>query len=495
MLWLSKVQKRLLHHSQRLGKALMLPVSVLPAAAILMGIGYWMDPQGFGENRALAMYLIQVGLVILENIPLLFAVGVALGLSRNQDGAAALSGLVGYLVVVRILAPETVAHLLEMEMDGVHPAFHRIGNQFIGILSGVVAATLYNRYHRIRLPAGFGFFGGRRFIPIITAAVMSFISLLLLYLWPVTYEALVVLGVHISRLGAFGAGLYGFLNRMLLPLSLHHPLNSVFWFDVIGINDIGKFWSSTGVLGETGRYMAGFFPVMMFGLPAAALAMAVSARPGRKKTTRSLMAAAALASFLTGITEPLEFAFLFAAPQLYVIHALLTGLSLYLAAQFGWMAGFGFSAGLTDFLLSLRMPLSQNMHMLLLLGVLFGALYYFTFRHAILRWDLSTPGREQETDREDSMGQSLYSRNYRRVARTVVRGVGGVSNIMSSDACITRLRLTVKDAGRINERTLRSIGAVALRKNGLDLEIIIGPQVGFLLEEVRGIQNAGEADA
>ncbi|MBR2681097.1 MAG: PTS transporter subunit EIIC, partial [Exiguobacterium sp.] len=304
---------------QRLGRSLMLPVAVLPAAAILMGIGYWIDPVGWGSENIAAAFLIKAGAAIIDNIPILFAVGVALGMAKNRDGSAALSGLVAFLTVTTLLSAGTVALFQGIDVEAVNPAFGKIGNAFVGILSGLVAASMYNRFSQVKLPDALAFFSGKRLVPIMTAFSMILVSVALYFIWPVVYTGLVGFGESISKLGAFGAGLYGFFNRLLIPTGLHHALNSVFWFDVAGINDIGNFWSGEGEKGVTGMYQAGYFPIMMFGLPAAALAMYHTAKTKRKKQAASLLLAAAFASFFTGVTEPLEFSFMFLAPVLYLV--------------------------------------------------------------------------------------------------------------------------------------------------------------------------------
>ncbi|MEI2400914.1 N-acetylglucosamine-specific PTS transporter subunit IIBC, partial [Paenibacillus phytohabitans] len=386
----------MMKYLQKIGRSLMLPVAVLPAAAILMGIGYWIDPTGWGADNAVAAFLIKAGSSIIDNMSILFAVGVALGMSKDKDGSAALSGLVAYLVITTLLGTNTVAMLQGVDPGEVNAAFGKIGNQFIGILSGLVAAAMYNRFSEVQLPDALAFFSGKRLVPIMTSVAMIVASAILFFVWPVVYTGLVSFGKGISELGSIGAGLYGFFNRLLIPTGLHHALNSVFWFDVAGINDIGNFWSGNGEKGITGMYQAGYFPVMMFGLPAAALAMYHTAKTARKKQVASLMLAAGFASFFTGVTEPLEFAFMFVAPALYVVHAALTGISLFIASTFHWTAGFGFSAGLVDFVLSSRLPLANMPYMLLLQGLVFFVLYYLIFRFLITKFNIKTPGREDD---------------------------------------------------------------------------------------------------
>lgn len=245
---------------QRLGSSLMLPVAVLPAAAILLGIGYAIDPSGWGGDSVIAAFLIKSGSALIDHMGILFAVGVALGMSKDKDGAAALSGLVAWQIVTVLLAPNSVAMLQSIPLGEVNVAFEKIETQFIGILSGLIAGALYNRFHNVKLPQALAFFSGKRLVPIVTSFVMMVVAMVLLFVWPPVYNALVSFGTAISDLGAIGAGLYGFFNRLLIPTGLHHALNSVFWFDVAGIADINNFWAGTGVKGVTGMYQAGFFP-------------------------------------------------------------------------------------------------------------------------------------------------------------------------------------------------------------------------------------------
>ncbi len=478
------MKKKLLPLSQKLGRSLMLPVSVLPAAAIMVGIGYWMETIGIGQSTFFSRVLVAVGMIILENIPILFAAGVSLGMSKDRDGTTVISGVLCYLVIIRILSPQSIGFYKEIPMGEVSLAFYNISNQFTGIVSGLVAALMYNRFNETKLPVGLSFFSGKRLVPILSVFAMIPVSFLLYYIWPLVYEGLIIFGSNISSLGPLGAGIYGFFNRLLIPLGLHHPLNSVFWFDVIGINDIGSFWSSTGVRGETGMYLAGFFPIMMFGLPGAALAMARTARKGQRAKTKSFMFTSSIASFLTGITEPLEFSFMYQAPRLYLLHSFYTGLSLFIAAEFKWIAGFSFSAGLTDFLLSINMPFAKDMDKLILLGIFFFFLYYFSFTFIIKRYNVMTPGREvQRKQRREDV--QVYDTNYRRIAKQILRSCGGKGNILSVDACITRLRLEVKKPSIIKEDNLKRLGALGVFILDNNVQIIIGPQVNYIMEEMK----------
>lgn len=482
---------KILNYLQRIGQALMVPVAALPAAALLMGIGYWIDPNGWGGDSQLAALLIKSGAAIIDNMPLLFAIGVAFGLSKDKHGSAALSGLVGYLVVTTLLSPGAVAQLLSIEVNQVAAGFNKINNQFVGILVGVISGELYNRFYQTELPKALSFFSGKRLVPIMVSFVMIVVSFILLYIWPVIYGGLVSFGESITDLGATGAGIYAFFNRLLIPVGLHHALNSVFWFDVAGINDIPNFLGGAtslaegkAIVGVTGMYQAGFFPVMMFGLPAAALAIYHSANPAKKAQVASIMFAAAIASFFTGVTEPLEFAFMFVAPLLYVIHAVLTAISVYIAASMQWIAGFGFSAGLVDLVLSSRNPLAINWYMLIVQGLVFAVIYYIIFRTMIKAFNLKTPGRED--DNEETILQTKGTANRKEQALEFIAALGGKENLVSVDACITRLRLTLKDVKVIDEDYLKALGSkgnVKIGDNGL--QVILGPEAELIADAIK----------
>ena len=483
-----------LGYAQKIGQALMVPVAVLPAAAVLMGIGYWLDPDGWGANSQLAAFLIKSGGAIIDNMNmgLLFAVGVAFGLSKDKHGSAALSGLVGYYVVTTLLSPGSVAQLQHIDVSEVPAAFGKINNQFIGILIGVISAELYNRFYQVELPKALSFFSGKRLVPIVVSFVMMFISFVLLYIWPYIFGGLVSFGESIKDLGAVGAGLYGFFNRLLIPVGLHHALNSVFWFDVAGINDIPNFLGGakslaegTATVGVTGMYQAGFFPVMMFGLPGAALAIYLSAKPSQRTKVASIMLAGAFASFFTGITEPLEFSFMFVAPVLYFIHAVLTGISVFIAATMHWIAGFGFSAGLVDMVLSSRNPLAVEWYMLIVQGLVFFVIYYAVFRFAIKAFNLKTLGRTEETE-ETTAAQPAASQSREERAVKFIDALGGVDNFKNIDACITRLRLSLVDQHKINEEQLKSLGAKGIVKIGNDgLQVVLGPEAELVAEAMK----------
>jgi len=502
----------ILGYLQRVGRALMVPVATLPAAAILMGVGYWIDPVAWGGNNALAALLIKSGAAIIDNMSVLFAIGVAYGMSKDKDGAAALTGFVGFLVLTTLCSPAAVAMIQKIPMDQVPAAFGKIENQFVGILVGIISAELYNRFSGVELPKAFSFFSGRRLVPILTSFVMILVAFIMMYIWPVIFDGLVNFGEHIQKLGSAGAGIYAFFNRLLIPVGLHHALNSVFWFDVAGINDIPNFLGGAqsieegkAIAGITGRYQAGFFPIMMFGLPGAALAIYHCARPENKAKVAGIMMAAAFAAFFTGITEPLEFSFMFVAPVLYVIHAFLTGVSVFIAASMHWIAGFGFSAGLVDMALSTRNPLATQWWMLIPQGLVFFAIYYVVFRFMIKKFNLLTPGRELAVAGNEADGRDvnvshaeLNKDNASGLAREYIVAVGGSDNLTNIDACITRLRLAVKDSSKVNEALAKRLGATGvIRLNKTSVQIIVGFAAEKIADamKVAGHVAASEAPA
>ncbi|GAB4073864.1 hypothetical protein GCM10028778_13670 [Barrientosiimonas marina] len=492
----------MMKYLQKLGTSLMLPVAVLPAAALLMGIGNWIASAD--ENNVIANFLTNGGDAILGHLGILFAVGVAIGMSKDQHGSAALSGLVAYLVTTTVLGVSGVAGLQGIEESAVDPAFENTKNVFIGILSGLGASIMYNRFSHVKLPDALAFFSGKRLVPILSAALMMVVSAILFFVWPVVYNALVSFGQSIVDLDAVGAGLYGFFNRLLIPTGLHHALNNVFWFDVAGIDDIASFWASEGTKGITGRYLAGFFPVMMFGLPAAALAMYHTAKTKRKKQAASLLMAAAFASFFTGVTEPLEFSFMFLAPALYVVHAALTGLSLFVAALFQWTAGFSFSAGLVDYVLSLGVPIANKPLMLILQGLVFAVLYYFIFRFLISKFNMKTPGREDDehVEEEESEATETEAAGTKEdasaskkdkttvMAETIYEGLGGDDNVRSVDNCVSRLRLEVDDMNNVNQAKIKEAGVPGINVVGEhSIQVVVGTQVQFVADEILRIRQ------
>lgn len=379
-------------YAYRLGKAVMLPVACLPVAGLLMGVGFWLDPVGQGENLLLAHVMILAGSVLIDNMSLLFTLGVAVGLADEQDGTAALAGVISWLMIQKILSPDNVVILTGSRVDA--SSFSYINNQFVGILSGWIGAYCCNKYRFKVFHGPLQIYGGRVYALMMATIYAALASIMLLFAWPYLHSACLYVGESLIGTGALGAGVYGFLNRLLIPTGFHHVLNSVFWFDLAGIADLNSFWNGTGVYGQTGMYMTGYFPVMIFGLPGAALAMYHTAYPAQKKMAAGLLLTASLCSVLTGVTEPLEFAFMFLAPGLFLLHTILMGISMYICAALPFRIGFNFSAGLMDYFMCLNAPMTQNPGLLLPVGLLFGLLYYIVFRFCILHFHLKTPGRE-----------------------------------------------------------------------------------------------------
>ena len=379
-------------YAYRLGKAVMLPVACLPVSGLLMGVGFWLDPVGQGENLLLAHVMILAGSVLIDNMSLLFTLGVAVGLADEQDGTAALAGVISWLMIQKILSPDNVVILTGNRVDA--SSFSYINNQFVGILSGWIGAYCCNKYRFKVFHGPLQIYGGRVYALMMATIYAALASIMLLFAWPYLHSACLYVGESLIGTGALGAGVYGFLNRLLIPTGFHHVLNSVFWFDLAGIADLNSFWNGTGVYGQTGMYMTGYFPVMIFGLPGAALAMYHTAYPAQKKMAAGLLLTASLCSVLTGVTEPLEFAFMFLAPGLFLLHAILMGISMYICAALPFRIGFNFSAGLMDYFMCLNAPMTQNPGLLLPVGLLFGLLYYIVFRFCILHFHLKTPGRE-----------------------------------------------------------------------------------------------------
>jgi PTS system N-acetylglucosamine-specific IIC component len=464
----------------------MLPVACLPVAAILMGIGYWIDPTGWGANSVVAAFLIKAGGAIIDNMAILFAIGVGVGMSKDGEGTAALSALISWLMIQTLLSPAAYAMFTGIAVADVPAAFGKLNNQFIGIVSGIIGASCYNKFSKTKLPDAFAFFSGRRCVAIITAGMTLVVVLALAFVWPVVYNGLVSFGILVVGLGPLGSGIFGFLNRILIPVGLHHALNSVFYFDVAGINDLAKFWSATlgGVKGQTGMYMTGYFPVMMFGLPAACLAMVHTAKSTKKKVAASLLFSGAIASFFVGITEPIEFAFMFLAPPLYAVHAVLTGISLAICAALPVRSGYNFSAGFVDWILSFKAPMAVNPLLILPIGAVYAGVYYSVFRFLITKFNFKTPGREDddEADEKDVVADGDFT----RIAEICIAGLGGKANIISSEYCSTRLRTEIRDPALVDDKKIKSAGAAGVVRPGKNaVQIIIGTKVQFVADEVK----------
>ena len=486
----------MMKYFQKLGKSLMLPVACLPICGILMGIGYALCPatmQGgeiTGFLNLLGFFLVKAGGALINNMALLFAIGVGVGMADDNDGTAGLAAFASWLMITTLLSVGCVTTMMPSIADDPNKslAFSKIANPFIGILAGIIGATCYNRFRATKLPDWLSFFSGKRCVAIISGVVSIVVAAILLFVWPVVFGALIAAGNWIAGMGAFGAGVYAFLNRLLIPTGLHHALNNVFWFDTIGLGDLTHFWAgetSEDVSWSLGMYMSGFFPSMMFGIPGAALAMIQTAKKRKKKVAIGLVASAAVCAFVCGVTEPFEFAFMFLAPGLYVIYALLYGIFAFITTLVGFRAGFSFSAGATDLLFSASLPAAQNTWMIIPLGIAAFVVFYLVFRFAITKWDLKTPGREDD-DVEAEKKAVLSGSNYSEVAAVILEGLGGKENISSLDNCITRLRLEIKDYTQVDEKKIKSAGvAGVMRPSKTSVQVVVGTKVQFIADEMK----------
>ena len=479
---------------QKLGKALMLPVAVLPICGILMGIGYYLCPatmQGGeveGIKNLIGFFLVKAGSALIENMAILFAIGVGVGMSEKNDGTGGIAALASWLMITTLLSTGVVTTLIPSIADNATKtlAFNKIENPFIGILSGVIGSSCYNKFKNTKLPNWLAFFSGKRCVAIIAGLVSIIVSAVLLFVWPLLFGALVALGDAVEGMGVVGAGIYAFLNRLLIPTGLHHALNNVFWFDTIGLGDLQHFWAgetSADVTWSLGMYMSGFFPCMMFGIPGAALAMIQCAKPAKKKIAIGLVASAAVCSFVCGVTEPFEFGFMFLAPGLYVIYALLYGIFTIITVALGFRAGFSFSAGATDLLFSSTLPAAQKTLLIIPLGIAAFVVFYFVFLFAIKKFDLKTPGREDDDDLEEEKKVQLASDDYTEIAKKILAGCGGKGNIVSIDNCVTRLRLEVRDMTAVNDKAIKAAGVAGVIKPGkTSVQIIVGTKVQFVAD-------------
>ena len=391
-------------------------------------------------------------------------------------------------MITTLLSTDVVTTLIPSIADNATKtlAFNKIENPFIGILSGVIGSSCYNKFKNTKLPNWLAFFSGKRCVAIIAGLVSIVVSAVLLFVWPLLFGALVALGDAVAGMGVVGAGIYAFLNRLLIPVGLHHALNNVFWFDTIGLGDLQHFWAgetSADVTWSLGMYMSGFFPCMMFGIPGAALAMIQCAKPAKKKIAIGLVASAAVCSFVCGVTEPFEFGFMFLAPGLYVIYALLYGIFTIITVALGFRAGFSFSAGATDLLFSSTLPAAQKTVLIIPLGIAAFVVFYFVFLFAIKKFDLKTPGREDDDDLEEEKKVQLASDDYTEMAKKILAGCGGKGNIVSIDNCVTRLRLEVRDMTAVNDKAIKAAGVAGVIKPGkTSVQIIVGTKVQFVAD-------------
>ncbi|MCB4752615.1 MAG: PTS transporter subunit EIIC [Sulfurovum sp.] len=450
--------------SQHIGKALMTPIAILPVAALLLRLG-------FGDifEGQVALIMKSAGEAIFSNLDLLFGIGIAYGLAKNNDGAAALSGAIGVFI----------AKAVYMNIDNTVNM-----GVFVGIIIGVVTGILYNRYHTIKLPEFLGFFGGKRFIPIITALVAIIVGVLSGYFWHYAQNGIDAFSNTIIGLGEIGTFIYGVLNRLLIPLGLHHILNSVFWFQlgeysylkdgvqVVANGDLHRFFAGDP---SAGIYMSGFYVVMMFGLPAIAYAIYLNTPKAHRKKAGAILAGVAFTSFLTGITEPLEFLFLFVAPVLFVIHALLTGLALAIAQGLNIHAGFGFSAGLIDYLINYK--LATHPLRLVMLGLAFTPIYFIVSYYTIKIFKLKIFETESSHKNSEDADKTVTA---------FIKALGGIDNIINTDACITRLRMSVKSSHNLKDEDFIRLGAKGvIRPDKHSIQIVLGTKAEGIAEKIK----------
>lgn len=557
----------MLQYLQRIGKAIMLPIAALPVAGILLGVGGSLINIAALENApaiyqpliafvnipmiTIILKIMQgIGDIVFGNLPVLFAVGTAVGLAKQDKGTAALASVFGFLIMNQVIGVllGVGATPLGTLVSGDVPAqyaqyvtttlgiFTLNMSVFGGIITGIVTATLHNKYYNIQLPAVIGFFSGARFVPIVVSLAMAVVGALLAYIWPFVQDGIAVIALFVKNAGPIGTFLYGLIERALIPFGLHHIFYTPFWYGsfvdgqviidgawqtIQGANyayfaQLGNMQSIVGadadtmstIVSGTTRFMAGKFPFMMFGLPAAALAMYHTAAPNKKKIVGSLLVSAAFTSFLTGITEPLEFTFLFVAPVLYVVHCIMAGLSFFLMDILNVFIGMTFSGGLIDFTLFGILPagagVPTNWIRAILVGAGYAVVYYFLFKTLILKLNLKTPGREG--DEEEA---KLYSKADFQAAKgldgkeapnkangkdeivqkapEVLAALGGEENAVSIDACITRLRVEVKDKSKVDKDKLKALGSVGVVEVGNGIQAIFGAKADAYRHEINRI--------
>ena len=486
----------MMKYLQKLGKALMLPVAALPVCGILMGIGYALAPAVMGAEGAtsgaaytVGFLLIKAGGALIDNMAWLFAIGAAVGLSDDHDGTAGLAGLVSFLMMQQLLSPGVVGAVRTLEEGSVdYIAFSKIaGNSFIGILAAIIGAACYNKFKNTQLPDWLAFFSGKRSVAIVTAVVSIVVSVILLFVWPIIFGVLVALGNGIAKMGGVGAGIYAFLNRLLIPTGLHHALNNVFWFDTIGLGDLSHYWAgdtSADVGWSLGMYMSGFFPCMMFCIAGAALAMVQTAK--NKKAAIGLVVSAAICAFVCGVTEPFEFGFMFLCFPLYIVYAVLYGIFTIITYYSGFRAGFCFSAGATDLVFSASLPAAAKTWMIIPLGIAAFVVFYLVFRFAITKFDLKTPGREDEDEEAAEANITLANNDYTAIAKGVLAAIGGKGNVANVDYCATRLRFEIKDHTAVDEKAVKKAGAAGvIRPSKTACQVVIGPKVQFVYDELK----------
>ncbi len=530
---------------QRIGRSFMLPIALLPIAGLLLGLGSSFTNEAMiktyhlsavlGHGTALYVVLTimsAVGSCIFSNLPLLFAMSVALGMAQKEKAVATLSGAIAYLVMnqtmgcLLTLAGKNTSNMPVGMTTNVLGITTLQTGVFGGIIVGLGVAALHNRFYKIQLPSAVAFFGGTRFVPIISTLTYIGVGIVMFYLWPFAQSGIFALGGAVTASGYFGTFLFGLIKRALIPFGLHHVFYLPFWQTAVGGTMVidGKtvqgaqniFFAQLAsphtvhFSANATRFFTGEFPVMIFGLPGAALAMYTTAKTKKRKAAGALLLSAALTSMLTGITEPIEFSFLFVAPVLYGIHCVITGLSYMIMQMLNCTVGLTFSGGLIDFFLYgiLQGNAKTNWIDVLPVGAVYFCVYFFLFRFLILKWDLKTPGREDDDAetkmysrkdmeaKRDAKKQASASKREEAdsVSALIVEGLGGAENITGLDSCATRLRVTVVDASKVADAKLRQSGAVGLMKNGTGVQVVYGPKVTVIKSNVEDyLESVGKA--
>ena len=482
----------MMKYIQKLGKSMMLPVAVLPICGILMGIGYFLCPSAMSQNietlnliSKIGYLLVKCGTAVIDNMPILFVIGVSLGMSDDNDGAVCMAGIVGWLIVINLLNPKVLSLVFKdiAENQTINLAFQKISNPFIAILVGMISVICYNKYKNVKLIDALSFFSGRRFVVISVVLYSLLLCIILFFIWPLFFSIFVICGDYILKLKGVGVGIYAFLNRLLIPSGLHHALNNVFWFDTIGIGDLTAYWAgktSADVGFDVGMYMSGFFPNMMFGVPGATFAIITSSK--NKKKATGIFLSSAICAFICGLTEPFEFAFMFTAFPLYIVYSLLYGVFSFITYLINFRAGFSFSGGVLDLIFSSTLPAAKNTLLIIPLGMVVFIVYYIVFKFMITKFKFNIV--------EDDVNNENINDGNTNMPMMIVEGLGGKNNITSIDCCATRLRVEINDISKINENKIKKAGALGYVKiSEKACQVIVGLKVQQVLEEIKCIMN------
>ena len=481
---------------------MLISLACVPICGILMGIGYFMCPEVMqgkevvGVIGSIGAFLVKAGLAILDNIPLIFAVGIGVGMSDDNDGVGGMAALVAWLIITNVLGAEGIKTIYpKISGDTLAiTAFDKIKNPFIGILCGIIGSSCYNRFKTTKLPDWLGFFSGKRSVTIMAAVMALGVAVILMFIWPVFFFALVSAGNAIAKLGNVGAGIYATLNRLLIPSGLHHALNNVFWFDTIGIGDLTKYWAgktSADVGWSLGMYMSGFFPCIMFGTAGASLAIVLCSKPENRKKVIGLLLGSAICAFVCGITEPFEFSFMFLCPPLFVIYAVLYGVMTVITLASGFRGGFSFSAGALDLVFSSSLPAAQKTWMIIPLGLLAFALFFGCFYLYLKKSKRELFSFSDKPAAKIKNGEDKYA----TMAKSLLKALGGTENLTYIDCCVTRLRLEINDASKIDKDAIMASGAKGVINIGnKGLQVVIGTDVQFAKDALKDEYNRQKAD-